>query len=102
MGRYSDHWARYRKDHTRGTLQVLALVGIGLPAIALCGYALAQLTVHATPLQLALIVAWLAAFARLLIRASKVVCPRCGTRYTRGKHLSDCPTCSLRMMQDDD
>ena len=33
--------------------------------------------------------------------ASKVVCPRCATRYSRGKFLVNCPKCDLRMLQED-
>lgn len=101
MGIYTDHWARYKKNSTRGLLKALLLIGVGLPCLALVGYGLSQVTQHAVPLQIALLVVWLVAVTRLLLRQSKVPCPGCGEVYTRGKYLCNCPKCGLRMLQED-
>ena len=101
MGIYTEHWARYKKSGTRGLLQALLLIGVGIPGLALVGYGLSQVTKLAVPLQIALLGLWLVALTRLLLRQSKVPCPRCGETYSRGKYLSNCPKCGLRMLQED-
>ncbi|MBK6471246.1 MAG: hypothetical protein IPF94_11085 [Betaproteobacteria bacterium] len=101
MGTYTDHWARYKKNSTRELLKALLLIGVGLPGLALVGYGLSQVTEYAVPLQVALLVLWLVALTRLLLHQSKVPCPRCGETYSRGKYLSNCPKCGLRMLQED-
>jgi len=101
MGLYSDHWTTYKLNSTRGLLHALLLIGVVLPCLALVAYGLSQITEYAVPLQIALLLAWLVVLTRLLLRQSKVPCPRCGEIYSRGKYLSNCPKCGLRMLQED-
>lgn len=102
MGIYSAHWNDYRKESRKGVFHLALLLVLGLPGTALVAYGVGQFTgeypfhVHA-----GLLVAWLVAFASLAIRYSRVVCPRCRARYSRGKWLSNCPQCGLRMLQED-
>ena len=101
MGLYTDHWARYRQQSNRRTLQALLVVGVGLPATAACGYLLSPLTNVRTAVLVAIATAWLVTFTLLVLRGSRVDCPRCLTRYARGKLLFNCPRCGLRMLQED-
>lgn len=101
MGLYTDHWARYRQQSNRRTLQALLVFGVGLPGIALSGYLLSPLTNVRTALLVAMGAVWLTTFTLLVLRGSRVDCPRCMTRYARGKYLVNCPGCGLRMFQED-
>lgn len=101
MGLYTEHWIRYRKHTLRSTLHALLLFGLGVPAIAATGYLLSPLDDMRTAVLLTVIVAWLAAVTVLAVRGSRVDCPRCGTRYSRGRFIVNCPTCGLRMLQED-
>lgn len=101
MGQYTNHWELHKRQSLRGTLQALAAVAIGVPALAAAGYGLSPLNDRRTVLLLILVAAWLVALTRIVVRASKVTCPRCGTGYSRGKFLVNCPSCGLRMFQED-
>lgn len=100
MGQYTEHWARYTQQQNRYTIQLLGLVLL-LPAIALLGYGLSYLTELAIPILLVLLLAWLVLLTRLALRSTKVLCPRCSAVYARGKYLSNCPQCGLRMLQEE-
>lgn len=100
MGTYTEHWARHKRLANRCTLQALALVGLGLPSVAALGYLLSPLTNVTTSVLLLAIAAWLAALTVLVVRGSRVECPRCQARYSRGKYLVNCPQCGLRMFQE--
>jgi len=102
MGLYSAHWEAYRKESRKGVCYLGLLVGLGLPATALVAFGVGRLTGgYPIRLHLGLLVVWLVATTLVAIRYSRVRCPRCGTTYTRGKWLCDCPQCGLRMLQDD-
>lgn len=101
MGLYTEYWESYRKRTIRGTLYALAVLGFGVPAIAAFGYLLAPLDNSRTALLLTVIVVWLAGLVTLVLRHSRVVCPRCQTRYSRGKFAVNCPQCGLRMLQEE-
>jgi hypothetical protein len=47
------------------------------------------------------LVGLVATLAWLGTRAQKVVCPECGTSYTRARIGGQCPSCGLRIMQAD-
>lgn len=96
MGPYTDHWQQYQRESNRRTVRLLLMLP-GLPLIALAGWGLSLVTDWAVPVQVALAVAWLVQFTRMAMAASKVPCPRCGTRYARGKTLRNCPDCGLPM-----
>lgn len=102
MGRYTDHWRAYAKSQRRYLLLLALLFGIGLPATALLGFGLEWLAgEYPIWIHLGALVAWLVAFTHLALRSARVTCPRCGTGYSRGRSLCDCPSCGLRMLQDD-
>ena len=102
MGLYTDHWNRYKRDSIRGVVRLLVLIGVGLPATALIAVVVQRLSgSYPIWLHLPLLVIWLVAFTVLAVRHSRVVCPCCGTRYARGRGLCNCPSCDLRMLQDD-
>lgn len=101
MGAYTEHWDRYKKRNIKGTLYALLLFAVGLPAVALVGMWLEPFDTSDTAVFVGLLVLWLSALTILLVRFSKVVCPRCQTNYSRGKFLANCPQCGLRMLQED-
>lgn len=100
MGLYTQHWERYRKQTLRGALCALAIVGVGVPAIALAGFLLRPLNHLRTALLVSLAAVWLVLLVSIVVRSSRVVCPRCSTRYSRGRFLVTCPKCGLRMLQE--
>jgi hypothetical protein len=63
MGIYTDHWARYRQQSTKRTLQALLMFGVGLPTVAMTGYLLSPLTSVRTAVLVAILAAWLVALA---------------------------------------
>ncbi len=100
VGQYTQHWKDYQRASNRRTLQILGVVAC-LPGIALIGYWLSSRTPWALAMLGALLVAWLTFLVRLAIRSTKVCCPQCGAHYSRGKYVSNCPQCGLRMLQED-
>jgi hypothetical protein len=74
---------------------------VGLPSVGLAGMLLGPLDNVDTAILGGLLLAWLIALVKVVLHFSKVSCPRCGTRYSRGKYLSNCPSCGLRMLQED-
>lgn len=102
MGLYTAHWDQYKRDSVRWLRWLLALFALGLPFTALVAVGMERWTgTYPVVLHLSLLVAWLVAFTWLLVRSSRVGCPRCGARYSRGKWLSNCPQCDLRMLQEE-
>jgi hypothetical protein len=102
MGTYTEHWKQYRKRNIRGVVYVLLMLVIGLPVTALISLGVEQLTgEYPAYLHVGLIVIWLVVFTMLILRYSRVLCPRCGTQYTHGRGLADCPKCGLKMLQED-
>ena len=100
MGQYTEHWANYKRESNRRTRQLLGVL-LCLPLIALLGFGLSQVTRGAIPVVVGLLLAWLLVLTRLALRASKVQCPHCPMVHSRGKYLSNCPQCGLRMLQED-
>lgn len=101
MGIYTDHWERYKQQSVRGTLRALLLFGIGLPCIAGLGYLLEPISNVGMAILATVIVLWLIAFTVVLLNASRVICPRCNAKYSRGRYLASCPKCGLRMLQEE-
>ena len=102
MGAYTAHWDAFRKNSLKGLCYLGLLLVLGLPGTALVAYGVNQLTgEYPFYLHLGLLSVWLVAFTWLAIRYSRVICPRCRTQYSRGKWLSNCPRCGLRMLQDE-
>jgi hypothetical protein len=102
MGQYTAHWQAYAKSQKRDLLSFALLFGLGLPATALLSFGLQRLTgEYPVWIHLSALLVWLLAFTRLVLRGVRVTCPRCATVYSRGKYLCDCPSCGLRMLQED-
>jgi hypothetical protein len=104
MGLYTQQWDQYKKHNVRGILNVFLLIIVGLPVTILLPLGLQELTGGDYPvyLQLGLLVIWLAGFTMLVIRYSYVMCPRCGTRYSKhNRGITACPQCGLRLLQED-
>ena len=101
MGIYSEHWESYKKESLRWLLRLALLLVVGLPATALVAMGISRAT-DSGPVyfQLFLLAIWLVVFIWAAVRSSRVSCPRCSTVYSRGKGLSNCPKCGLRMLQD--
>ena len=102
MGIYTAHWNLYRARSRKALLHWLLLFAVGLPltgAVALGGMALTgRYPFH---LHVASLLAWLVVFTVLAVRSARVDCPRCNTRYSRGRGLCNCPKCGLRLLQED-
>ncbi len=102
MGTYTEHWNNYKRNSVRGLLYLLLLFIVGLPATALVAIGIEQLTSsYPIYLHVGLLLVWLVMFTMLLVRYSRVICPRCDAQYSRGKGLCNCPKCGLRMLQDE-
>ena len=102
MGIYSEHWDKYKKESRKNLLLLGLLIVLGLPATAVLAFFASRFTgEYPFYLHAGLLVAWLVVFTLLAIRSSRVICPRCDTTYSRGKGLSNCPQCGLRMLQDE-
>lgn len=102
MGTYTDDWNKYKRDNIRGVVRLLLLFVVGLPLTVLVALGVQWLTgSYPAYLHIGLLLLWLVSFTLLAVRHSRVVCPRCSTQYSRGKWLSNCPQCGLRMLQDE-
>lgn len=51
-------------------------------------------------LHIGLLVGVLVVFTVQVLRATKIVCPRCSTTYTHTKWQRQCPSCALAILQD--
>ena len=100
MGQYTEHWSKVKRQSLSSTLHALLVLAVGLPAIAGLGYLLSPLDDLRTAFFLLVIVCWLVLFTTVILRGTRVLCPRCDTKYSRGKYLVNCPKCGLRMYQD--
>jgi hypothetical protein len=102
MGIYTEHWNQYKKRNIRGVLYGMLMLVIALPATALISLGVEELTgEYPAYLHIGLLVIWLIVLTMLILRYSRIICPRCSTQYTHGKGLADCPKCGLRMLQED-
>lgn len=80
-------------------LRILAIV-VCLPVLAVLGYLASGLGEWTTLVLIALLLVWVAVLIREVVKQSKVACPQCQGAYSRGKYLSNCPHCGLRMLQE--
>ncbi len=102
MGTYTDHWNKYKRESVRGVIYLLLLFAVGLPLTALVALGVQRFTgTYPFYIHIALLLFWLISFTVLAVRYSRVVCPRCSAKYSRGRWLCDCPKCGLRMLQDE-
>jgi hypothetical protein len=102
MGTYTAHWKEHQRMVRRATLQALAWIVLGLPAVVLITLGVQRVTgEYPVFLQIALLLAWLVVLVTIVLRSSRVLCPRCGTNYARGKWAIPCPNCGLPMLQEE-
>lgn len=102
MGSYTEHWNQYKRQSVRGVVYLLLLFAVGLPLTAIAALGVQKLTgTYPFHFHISLLIVWLVSFTVLAVRYSRVVCPRCNAKYSRGRWLCDCPRCGLRMLQDD-
>ncbi|MET0280854.1 MAG: hypothetical protein ABW278_06965 [Steroidobacteraceae bacterium] len=102
MGTYTGHWNQYKRDSIRGVIRLLLLFAVGLPLTVLIALGVQRLTgSYPAYLHIGLLLLWLVSFTVLAVRHSRVLCPKCGTQYSRGKGLCNCPKCGLRMLQEE-
>jgi len=102
MGTYSRHWEKYKKQSLKWLVYLGLLIVVGLPSTALIAFAVGRVTGDFPAyLQLGMLAVWLVVLVFTALRASRVICPRCDNVYSRGKYLSNCPKCGLRMLQED-
>jgi hypothetical protein len=101
MGKHTEYWRQYGKSQTRGALRIAATVAGWLLIIVFV-----VLVGDATGPLFPVLVG--AAFVGLVVSlvvlgkdAYKVVCPECGTRYRRSKWFGQCPSCGLKLLQED-
>lgn len=99
IGIYSDHWREYERSSRLGLLRILVIV-LCLPVLAALGYVTSRFGEWTTIALVVLLVAWLVALTLAVVQQSRVTCPQCTGRYSRGKGLSNCPHCGLRMLQE--
>ncbi len=100
MGQYTRHWNRYRRDRNRGLLYLGLLVVAGAVLIGVVEFLVGHYAFVAVPMLIGLLFLWLVGLVVLSVRQWRVVCPRCGERYWRGRHHA-CPDCGLGYLQED-
>jgi hypothetical protein len=102
MGTYTEHWKEHKRKGVRGVIYTLLWLIVGLPVTALISLGVERLTgSYPGYLHFGLLLVWLVVFTNMVLRFSRVICPRCGTRYSQGKWVYGCPKCSLRIHQDE-
>lgn len=101
MGQYTEHWQAVARSQKRDLVAMALLFCVGLPATALLGFGIQWWTgEYPVWIHLGALLAWLVAFTRLALRSARVTCPRCATVYSRGRSVCNCPTCGLRLFQE--
>ena len=101
MGKHTAYWEQYARSQAIGALRILgALLGwmLVIALIAIWHERVGGLfpwLMGIAFIGLVLTLAWLGT------KAQKVVCPECGTSYTRAKIGGQCPSCGLRLLQHD-
>src|SRR6187402_1077772 len=102
MGTYTEHWKEHKRNGVRGLVCTLLWFVVGLPVTALVSLGVERLTgTYPAYLHVVLILIWLVVFTAMVLRFSRVVCPRCNERYSHGKWVYSCPRCALRINQDE-
>ena len=101
MGKHTAYWHEYSRAQVRGTVRLFMAIAAWVLLVAMLAMS------HEF---VGRIFPWLmgAAFLGLVLtvfhigrNAYRVVCPECGTHYTRSKWGGTCPACGLGLLQQD-
>jgi len=102
MGTYTAHWKQHKRRSIQGLIYVLLWFVLGLPAIAAICLGVERRTgEYPGYLNAGLLVLWLVVFTVMVLRFSKVSCPKCSHRFSQGKWVTKCPECGLGIGQEE-
>lgn len=102
MGTYTEHWNNYLRASKKKAVLIVLFLVIGLPGTALIPHLISLVTGHYSDVLLIVLIGlWLVIFTVAVIRSTKVPCPRCGTRYGQSKWQRSCPSCGLKILQEE-
>ena len=102
MGAYTEHWKTHLRRSKREPLVMVLFLVIGLPGTAVIAYLVGLVNPdYRDVVQIGLLVGWVILFTAHLIRANRIVCPRCSTVFAQGKWQRQCPSCALPILQED-
>lgn len=101
MGKHTAYWQQYQKAQVRGSVRIAAAIAAWLLVVILV--VLAQKSIgELFPIVMAGVFFGLIASVIVLGRgAYKVACPECGSSYKRSKWFGQCPSCGLKLLQED-
>lgn len=101
MGKHTEYWRQYQKAQVRGSLRIVVAIAawiLFIILVALVGESIGKVF----PIAIA------GAFVGLIVSvivlskdAYKVACPECGGSYKRSKWFGQCPSCGLKLLQED-
>ena len=101
MGKHTAYWQQYQKAQVRGSLRILGAIAAWVLVVILAALAHEALGAF-FPFAMGAIFIGLAASIVVLGRnAYAVKCPECGAGYKRSKWGGQCPSCGLRLLQQD-
>ena len=102
MGTYTEYWNSYMRKSRKDALIAVLFLVVGLPATAVIAWLSGLATgKDPVPVQIGLILLWLVLFTARLLRGTKIVCPKCSTVYAHSKWQLQCPSCGLRILQEE-
>lgn len=101
MGKHTAYWQQYQKAQVRGSVRIVLAIAAWLLFVILI--VLAQ-----EPIGKLFPIVMAGAFVGLIVSvivmgkdAYKVACPECGSSYKRSKWFGQCPSCGLKLLQED-
>lgn len=101
MGKHTAYWQDYSKSQARRTLTTFLVIIGWVAAAGLAAFANELLGVL-FPFVLVVVFLGLVVSCVLLGRSAyDVTCPECGATYRRSKWGGQCPSCGLRLLQQD-
>ena len=101
MAKHTAYWQEYQRAQVRGSLRIMLTIAAWIVLVVLL--VLAQDAVAgAFPFVLAALFVGL--IVSILVQgrnAYKVLCPECSTVYTRHNWGGQCPSCGLKLLQNE-
>ncbi len=101
MGKHTAYWQHYLKTQVRATLRLLAAIVVWIAATILIALAHEPLGSAFLPLMGAAFAGLVLSLVILAKGAYRVTCPECGAGYRRHKWGGQCPSCGLKLLQED-